>query len=438
MLVRSDSGDRGTLSNTMAVPSPYARTLTLLGIWGIFAGICFAADKLITLPAGLALSSGLTVFFLFGMIAGILAAAQLFTLFTILFFRQTNKPVVEGVMVSRLYSLVGFCAIAVTLAYGLGKLNDFTGFFATFGGMLLGFSLQAPVSGFAAFVLVSLKRPFRPGDRVQFPSLGLTGDVKEMGIMYTVLDQVGGTISSEEAVGRNILIPNAMLFSQVAINYTVRQEQSYILDEVVVRITFNSNWETAEKILIDAARLTTAEIIENTGMQPYIRSELYDYGVYLRLRYQTSVKDRAEISYKISKQIFEQIQCTPTVDLAIPFVYSARAGARSTPDQKEDVLLQDREVKELQDVEISKIHCSMRTPDSDVIDQLAQSIATHGLLQPILVIRAPSGGFDIVAGQLRFEACKRLGWKTIPAVVRGPIQEARLTMEHLDRSSSGM
>jgi small-conductance mechanosensitive channel len=412
--------------------------LTLLGIWGVLSGALFAADRLVALPASLVLSSGLTIFFLFGLITGILAAGQFFTLLTIVFFARKGKPVVEGVMVSRLYSLLGLCAIAVSLAYGLGKLNDFTGFFATFGGMLLGFSLQAPVSGFAAFVLVSLNRPFRPGDRVLFPSLGLMGDVKDVGIMYTILDQVGGTISSEEPVGRNILIPNAMLFSQVAINCTVRQEQSYILDEVVVRITFNSNWEVAERILTDAAKETTREIIERTGVKPYIRSELYDYGVYLRLRYQTSVKDRAEISYKISKQIFEEIQCTPTVDLAIPYVYSARAGARGVADHKDNSVVVDREVKELQDVEISKIHSTLRPADNDVIDQLAQSIATHGLLQPIVLIRNPAGTYEIVAGQLRFEACKRLGWKTISAVVRGAEHDTRLTVEHLDRSSSGM
>ena len=65
--------------------------------------------------------------------------------------------------------------------------------------------------------------------------------------MYTVLDQVGGAIGSEEAVGRNVLIPNAMLFSSVVINYTVKREAAYILDEVVIRITYDSDWDTASR-----------------------------------------------------------------------------------------------------------------------------------------------------------------------------------------------
>ena len=76
--------------------------------------------------------------------------------------------------------------------------------------------------------------------------------------MYTTLNQVGGSIGSEEAIGRNILIPNAMLFSQVAINYTAKQQAPYFLDEVIIRLTFDSDWDIAEKILLDAARKSPA------------------------------------------------------------------------------------------------------------------------------------------------------------------------------------
>jgi small-conductance mechanosensitive channel len=384
--------------------------------WTILAVAAFLTHRAGFLTS-VKLGGDMTLLELFGVIFSILAFCKLCALFTLLFFEWRGKPAVEGVMLGRIYTLGAILAIGISLFRGAGKLDAFLTFLGTFGGMLMGWSLQAPVSGFAAWVLVSVKRPFRPGDRVQFPNLGLTGDVKDIGVMYTVLDQVGGTIGSEEAVGRNILIPNAMLFSQVAINYTSTQEQAFILDEVVVRITFDSHWETAERILLEAATEMTQDIIENTGVKPYIRSDLYDYGVYLRLRYQTTVKGRAEMAYKISKRIFGEIQKTPTVDLAIPFVYSARAGARNAAErEKEDT---DKEAEDIQEIEVGKIVAAHKLADKDVIEQLAQGIAAHGLLQPIVVIRNPQGNFDIVAGHLRFDACKRLGWKKIPAVIRG-------------------
>ena len=279
-------------------------------------------------------ANSVSVMVVVAMLAAVWSAASFFTILTVVMFQRQGRPVSEGLMIGRLYRLLSIVVMVLVVAYGFGRLGTFGTLFSMFGGMLLGWSLQAPVSGFAAWLLVSIKRPFRPGDRVQLPTLGLTGDVQEIGPMYVVLDQVGGTVGSEEAVGRYILVPNAMLFSQVVINYTIKQEAAYMLDEVVVRITYDSDMTKAEAILTGAAHKITGDIIAATGHEPYIRSDLYDYGVYLRLRFQTQVKDRARIAYELNKEIISEIRRTPEVDLAIPFIYSYRAG-RAEMDRRE-------------------------------------------------------------------------------------------------------
>lgn len=389
------------------------RRFAWIGLW-----IGVVAASLIAEHLGvetLDLPSGLTLWEFIALLAGIVVAYKVLTLATELSFRFSSKPPVEVLMVSRLYRLLMVFCLVTGIAYGFGKLASFGTLFTLFGGMLLGWSLQAPVSGFAAWALVSLMRPFRPGDRIQFPSLGLTGDVQDIGVMYTVLNQVGGTIGSEEAVGRYILVPNAMLFSQVVINYTVTQEAAYMLDEVVIRITYDSDWETAERILLDAAEEVTRDIVEATGVKPYIRSDWYDYGVYLRLRYQTRVKDRPQIAYQITKRIFNEFQKTKSVDLAIPYIYSYRVGV----GRKESEFPLDKEIQGIREIPIDLIRYEGSQIDEQDVEQLAESIATRGLLQPIVVVRHPqNGAYDILAGHLRFEACKHLGWKTIPAMVR--------------------
>lgn len=230
----------------------------------------------------------------------------------------------EGKMLSGLVGVVAWLSVLATFLYSLALLKAVGVVAAGFAGMLLGWSLQAPVSGVAAWMLITLKRPFRVGDRVFFPSLGLSGDVKRVGMMYTVLDQVGGAIGSEDAVGRDILIPNAMLFTQVAINYTPKSEAAYFLDEVVFRMTYDSDWDEAEKLLLEAACKVTAEIIKETGADPYIRSDMWDYGILMRLRYVTMAKDRPRITHEIVKHVFQSVQKNSKVDMAIPFVYSYR------------------------------------------------------------------------------------------------------------------
>jgi ParB family chromosome partitioning protein len=54
--------------------------------------------------------------------------------------------------------------------------------------------------------------------------------------------------------------------------------------------------------------------------------------------------------------------------------------------------------------------------DKGALDGLAESIRDNGLIQPI-VVRSRGKRFEVVAGNRRFEACKRLGHKSIPCEV---------------------
>ena len=313
---------------------------------------------------------------------------------------------------------VGVLIVAAFFHF-MGKLAGSWVAIAPFIGMLLGWSLQAPISGLAAWVLVTVKRPFRLGDRVMLPTLGLIGDVQQMGMMYTVLNQVGGTVGTEEAIGRHILIPNAMLFSNVVINYTPQQADPFVLDEVVVRITYDSDWSVAERILLDEAIAVTGDMIKQTGQKPYIRSDLYDYGVYMRLRYTTLAMDRPRIVHEITRKIFDGFQSNPKVDFAIPYVYSYRMGIQAGRRADGDGTTEnDAEVTDIDINLITDSNCTLgHLGTSQQVKDTASSISKMGLLQPLVVERRPNGAYEVVAGHLRLQACRALGWKTIPAVI---------------------
>jgi ParB family chromosome partitioning protein len=55
--------------------------------------------------------------------------------------------------------------------------------------------------------------------------------------------------------------------------------------------------------------------------------------------------------------------------------------------------------------------------DQKALEELAESIQNHGLLQPIVVRRAAIG-YELIVGERRLRACKNLGWEVIPAIVR--------------------
>ncbi|MCD1261803.1 nucleoid occlusion protein [Paenibacillus athensensis] len=55
--------------------------------------------------------------------------------------------------------------------------------------------------------------------------------------------------------------------------------------------------------------------------------------------------------------------------------------------------------------------------DDERIDELCQTIKTHGVIQPI-VVRVRNNTFELIAGERRLRAVKKLGLDTIPAIIR--------------------
>lgn len=73
--------------------------------------------------------------------------------------------------------------------------------------------------------------------------------------------------------------------------------------------------------------------------------------------------------------------------------------------------------------------------DDAALQELAASIAEHGLIQPIAVIEDPEkeGGFVIVAGERRYRAYKLLGKTSIPAIMTSGNPDEIALIENMQR-----
>lgn len=72
----------------------------------------------------------------------------------------------------------------------------------------------------------------------------------------------------------------------------------------------------------------------------------------------------------------------------------------------------------------------------EALQELADSIAASGLLQPIVVRSKPGNRFELIAGERRWRAVQRLGWQKVPVVVKEVDDQAMLTLaliENLQR-----
>ena len=56
--------------------------------------------------------------------------------------------------------------------------------------------------------------------------------------------------------------------------------------------------------------------------------------------------------------------------------------------------------------------------DSGKLAELAQTIESHGVIQPIVVREVEDGIFEIIAGERRYRAMQSLNWTEAPAIIR--------------------
>jgi len=59
-----------------------------------------------------------------------------------------------------------------------------------------------------------------------------------------------------------------------------------------------------------------------------------------------------------------------------------------------------------------------KTFDEGALEELADSIRQHGVLQPLLVRPLPAGGYQLVAGERRWRASRKAGLKEVPVVIK--------------------
>ncbi len=90
------------------------------------------------------------------------------------------------------------------------------------------------------------------------------------------------------------------------------------------------------------------------------------------------------------------------------------------------------DTRELQHLPLDLIQRGKYQPrrDMDVtaLEELSQSIKTHGVMQPIVVRPVGEGRFEIVAGERRWRATQQAGLDRIPSLVRELPDEAAIAM----------
>lgn len=184
-------------------------------------------------------------------------------------------------------------------------------------------ALQDLFKNFAGGIVILLTRPYHVGHRIEIN--GTHGDVIDISIMYTTLLEMREWVGGDQSTGRIITVPNGVILSQNVDNYT--KDHSFIWDEFMVPITYDSNWKEAmhiiKQVLVEETdqyvedakknflRLEEKYYVSSRNMEANVYISLTDNWIQMNARYVVEARDRRITQAAIMEKILIRLEeCT--------------------------------------------------------------------------------------------------------------------------------
>lgn len=205
---------------------------------------------------------------------------------------------------------------------------------ATFLGLVsagLAIALADAFLSMAGWAYILLRHPFRVGDRIEID--GHAGDVIDIRIFRFSVLEIGNWVDADQSTGRIIHVPNGHVFRKSMANYTLGFP--FIWHEIPVLLTFESDWELAERRFTEILHPYSmsgeemgaeAEIkkasreyfIRYRELRPIVYMTVKDSGVLLTARLLVRAQQRRTVDTAIWKKIMAVIAEEQHIQLAYP------------------------------------------------------------------------------------------------------------------------
>lgn len=180
--------------------------------------------------------------------------------------------------------------------------------------IIVGLSVQTPMSSFIGWIYILVRRPYRVGDRIKIGDA--TGDVIDVSYIDTTLWEFGGSfLSTDHPSGRVIKFPNAKVLDSMVYNYSWPLFP-YVWNEIKFQIAYQSDLQFVAR--------TMERIVEEE-----IGDEMEErVGVYRDLLAKTPVN---ELEVRAHPRVFFRVDEVTWIDAIVRYVVPPReAGSVKT------------------------------------------------------------------------------------------------------------
>ncbi|OQY42675.1 MAG: mechanosensitive ion channel protein MscS [Anaerolineaceae bacterium 4572_78] len=204
---------------------------------------------------------------------------------------------------------------------------------ATFLGLFtagVAIALKDLLTNFAGWIFIMWRRPFEVGDRIQIGEHA--GDVIDIRVFEFVMLEIGNWVDADQSTGRILHIPNGKVTIDTLANYS--KGFDYIWNEIFIRVTFESNWKKAKRILLDIVNRDTAGLSPDASqhvaqashrypifyskLTPIVYTRIDTYGIILTIRYLCLPRRRRSSEHKMWENIIEQFAINSDIEFAYP------------------------------------------------------------------------------------------------------------------------
>jgi small-conductance mechanosensitive channel len=217
------------------------------------------------------------------------------------------------------------CIIILFIWLGVG--SNFTVAMGILGAGIA-FASQEVIGSFAGYLNIVTGSMFRIGDRVRIGDV--VGDVLDIGMLRTTVMEIGEWVKADQYTGRIVTVANRMVFAAPVFNYT--QHWHYLWDEIMIPITYTSDWKRAGEIMLEHGREYTADFqaqaqdelqalmkaypLHETTVEPSLYIVMTDNWIEMTLRYVVDARERREVKGELHLELLRHFESEVDVTVA--------------------------------------------------------------------------------------------------------------------------
>lgn len=192
-------------------------------------------------------------------------------------------------------------------------------------GILIAVMVRGLTNNIIAYFIIRYRYYFKIGHRIEINDI--IGDVIEINFVSFKLLEVRNQLSSDSNTGRVINLPNKIIFDEAI--RMVGVDNKYIWHEIKYVLSFDSDWQTAEKIISDIGDTYFNDSVrlnlnkhnhnlpnETEELKSVFSLDTNDEGIVLILRYLVDYENGTSIKTALQRQILSEFDKNSNIKFA--------------------------------------------------------------------------------------------------------------------------